>query len=465
MNRKLPFALILSLFVASYTLAQSALPKILPLQERARVQEELLEDRITTVLPTLMERSEIDLWLVIAREYNEDPILKTLLPPTWLSARRTTMLVMYHPPGADTVECLAVARYDVGTIFKKSWNPEAQPDQWQRLADIITARNPQRIGVNTSEHFAQADGLVHTHYQQLIKSLPSSWSEKVVSAEPLAVGWLETRTPREIILYEHITRIAHHIIAEGFSEKAIHPGVTTTDEVVWWFRNRINDLGLDTWFHPTVDVQRADPESFDHLRAFSKRPERQVILPGDLLHVDFGITYLGLNTDTQENAYVLKPGEADAPAYLKKAHRAGLRLMDILTDNFQEGRSGNTILRAARQQAQAEGIKPTIYTHPIGYYGHGSGPTIGMWDQQEGVPGGGDYPMYANTAYSIELNAAVSLPEWKKEVRMMMEEDAFFDGKTVRYLDGRQQELFLIPRRRINENVGYELLPQEGSGK
>ena len=446
----------LCLIILGPVWSQSALPKILPLQERAQVQEELLEERVQTLLPALMERSGIDLWLLISREYNEDPVLNTMLPPTWLSARRTTMLVIYHPPGADTVECLAVARYDVGNTFKKAWNPEEQPDQWQRLADIIAQRNPQRIGINTSEHFAQADGLVHTHYQQLMAVLPLALSEKVVSAEKLAIGWLETRIPREVTLYEHIVRIAHHIIAEGFSEQVIHPGVTTTDEVVWWYRDRINTLGLDTWFHPTVDVQRADPESFDHLRAFSKRPEQQVILPGDLLHVDFGITYLGLNTDTQENAYVLKPGETDAPDYLRRAHQTGLRLMDILTDNFRVGRTGNEILQASREKAQAEEIKPTIYTHPIGYYGHGSGPTIGMWDQQDGVPGGGDYPMYANTLYSIELNAAMTIPEWNKEIRMMMEEDAFFDGNTVRYLDGRQQELFLIPRQGEGKPVGYE---------
>lgn len=455
MSKRLLLTGALFLTITTITLAQSALPKILNLEERAQVEEEILEERARTILPQLMERTGIDLWLLISREYNEDPVLKTFLPPTWLSARRTTMLVVYHPEGADTVECLAVARYDVGNLFKKAWNPEEEPDQWKRLAKIISERSPKQIGINTSEHFAQADGLAHTDYLHLMSALSASYAERVVSAEKLAIGWLETRTPREMTLYESITRIAHHIIAEGFSEKVVTPGVTTTDDVVWWYRNRINQLGLDTWFHPTVDAQRAAPENFDHLRTFSKRPEQQVIMPGDLLHVDFGITYLRLNTDTQENAYVLKPGETEAPPYLRKAHQTALRLMDILTDNFQVDRSGNEILKSALEEAKAEGIKPTIYTHPIGYYGHGSGPTIGMWDQQDGVPFNGDYPMYANTAYSIELNAAVHLPEWDKEIRMMMEEDAFFDGESVRYLDGRQKELFLIPRQRTNEIVEY----------
>ncbi|MEM6845939.1 MAG: M24 family metallopeptidase [Bacteroidota bacterium] len=443
------------LLVSSTVFAQSALPKILDLQARAQVEEEILEERIQTLLPGLMERSGIDLWLLISREYNEDPVLRTLLPPTWLSARRTTMLVIYHPVGTDSVECLAVARYDVGSVFKRAWNPEEEPDQWKRLAEIIAERDPEQIGINTSEHFAQADGLAHTDYLQLRDALSTAQVKKVVSAEKLAISWLETRTEREVVLYEHIARIAHHIIAEGLSEKVIHPGITTTEDVVWWYRNRVTELGLDAWFHPTVDVQRADNENVESQRSFSKRPDKQVIMPGDLVHMDFGITYLDMNTDTQENAYILKPGETEAPNYLRQAHQTALRLMDILSDNFKVGRTGNEILLTAIDEAKAEGIKPTIYTHPIGYYGHGSGPTIGLWDQQGGVPVKGDYPLYANTAYSIELNAAVFIPEWDKEVRMMVEEDAFFDGKTVRYLDGRQKELFLVPRQRVNEVVEY----------
>ncbi|MGB3617466.1 MAG: M24 family metallopeptidase [Catalinimonas sp.] len=424
--------------------SQPSHPLILPLRERVVVEEEILNERVGQLLPGLMRRAEIDLWVVIAREYNEDPVLRTLLPPDWMWARRTTMLLMYDPGGDAPVECLAVARYDVGDVFKRAWNPEEDPDQWKRLADLIAARNPRRIGVNTSEYFAQADGLTHTHHEQLMAALPRRLADRVVSAEKLAIGWLETRTPREMVIYEHLAGIAHGIIAEGFSERHIQPGVTTTDDVVWWFRERVAALGLDTWFHPTVDVQRPDPERFDHLRTFSKRPDPLVIQPGDLLHCDFGVTYLGLNTDTQENAYVLRPGEREPPADLRAAYRTGLRVMDILTNEFKTGRTGNQMLRAALDQAQSEGIKATIYTHPIGYYGHGSGPTIGMWDQQGGVLVNGDYPLYPHTCYAIELNAAV--PLWGKEVRVMLEETAYFDGERVRYLNGRQQELMLIPR-------------------
>lgn len=426
--------------------SQSTYPKILSMKDRAAVIDELLEDKIRTVLPDLMRREGIDMWVVISREYNEDPVIKTLLPSTWLAARRRTILIMYDRGGDQGVETLAVARYDVGKSFKKAWDKEKEPNQWARVAQIIEERNPNRIGVNKSDHFGLADGLVATDHEMFKAALPKGTRNKIVSAEKLAISWLETRTEKEMTIYPQICRIAHRIIEEAFSSRVIQPGVTTTDDVVWWMREKVRELKLITWFHPTVAVQRADPESFDHLRSFSKRPGRNVILPGDLLHVDFGITYLRLNTDTQQHAYVLRSGETDAPDYLKKAFKRGNRLQDIFTGNFAEGKTGNEVLKQSREKAIAEGIKPSIYTHPIGYHGHGAGTTLGMWDSQGGVPGKGDYPLHYKTAYSIELNAATYLEEWKKEIRIMLEEEAYFDERGVNYIDGRQESLWLIPR-------------------
>lgn len=405
-----------------------------------------LAERVKTVLPEIMQRAKIDMWVVIAREYNEDPVIKTLLPSTWQSARRTTILIAYDPGDGKELETFGISRYNTGDLFKTAWNKEENPDQWKALADMIISKNPKRIGINKSETFALADGISSTHYDQLMEVLPKNYKSRVVGAENVAIGWLETRTENEMVVYQNIVRMAHQIIAEGFSEKVIQPGITTTDDVVWWYRDRIRALGFTTWFHPSVSIQRKDPESFEHVRAFSERPDKQIIIPGDLIHVDFGITYLRLNTDTQQHAYILKAGESQAPDFLKSAFKKGNRVQDILTSNFKEGRSGNEILKATLDQCKAEGLKGVIYTHPIGFHGHAAGPTIGLWDQQGGVPGKGDYALYKNTAHSIELNSGVYIEEWEKEIRIMLEEDAFFDGETTRYIDGRQVELMTIPR-------------------
>ncbi len=435
------FCFFLCLVLSAELYAQSY-PVILSEQKRAAVVDDILEDRLTNLLPALMRREGIDMWIIISREYNEDPVMKTMLPSVWLSARRRTIFVFFD--NGTAVERLAIARYDVGNLLKGEWDLNTYPDQWDALTKTIREKRPRKIGLNFSVNYGHADGLTHTEHQAFTAKLTKEEKEKIISAENLAVSWLETRTEKEMVIYELLGKISHQIIREAFSTKVIQPGVTTTEEVVWWMRQKVTDLGLETWFHPTVDIQRADPENFDHLRTFSKKPEKQVIQPGDLLHCDFGISYLRLNTDHQQLAYVPAPGESDMPSYLKEAMKAGNRLQDILTENFRAGLSGNEILANALAQSRKEQINGTIYTHPIGLHGHAAGPTIGMWDNQGKTPGAGDYPLLPNTCYSIELNAAVRIPEWKKTIRIMLEENGYFNGKTFRYIDGRQKEIWVV---------------------
>ena len=434
---------IMFLLLTLYNISANA-NSVLSMKERSVLIDNILEQRFNDVLPKIMEREGIDMWVLMSREYNEDPVLKTMLPSTWVSARRHTMLVIYSPGNGQPLERLAVARYAVGSLFKKAWDKEVEPNQWKALKHIIETRNPSKIAINTSDAFALADGMTSTEYNKFTTVLSKELKSRVVSGESLSIGWLETRSELEMQHYPVLTQIGHSLIATAFSNEVITPNVTTTDDVVWWLRDQTRAIGLTNWFHPTVSIQRKNNEVFDQVNAFSKRPGENIIRPGDLIHVDFGITYLRLNTDQQQHAYVLKPGEKDAPASLKKALKAGNQLQDILTSNFKVGRTGNAILSMSRQQAIDQGITPAIYTHPLGFHGHAAGSTIGMWDAQEGVPVKGDYPMFAQTAYSIELNAASFIEQWNKEIRIMLEEDAFFDGTSVKYLDGRQTEFHLI---------------------
>lgn len=416
--------------------------QILPLKERALIIDDITSKRIHQLLPDLMRQTDIDMWLLISREYNEDPVLKTFLPATWMSARRTTMFVFVRQ--GDVVKALAIAPYNVGDLFERAWDKETHPNQWQAIVALMEKYDPKKIGINQSNTWAHADGLVASERDKLRDELPEKFEQRLVSAQKLAVGWLETRIPEEVELLKTMTAIAHDIIAEGFSDNVIKPGVTSTDDVVWWFREKILSLRLTTWFHPSVSLQRSDNIKFDHEDAFTNGTGSQVIQKGDLLHVDFGISYLRLNTDTQQHAYVLKSGETTAPAYLKAALKKGNQLQDIFTNNFAVGKTGNTILKESREHALKAELKPTIYTHPLGYHGHGAGTTLGMWDSQGGVAGSGDYPLHLNTSYSIELNNAIHIDEWEKEIRIMLEEDAYFDASGVWYLDGRQTELLLV---------------------
>ncbi|WP_036384521.1 M24 family metallopeptidase [Muricauda sp. MAR_2010_75] len=445
----------LTLFFAFFTIFLTNAQQILPEVERARVVDEILEERFNVLLPKLMDDTGIDMWVLISREYNEDPVLRTMLPATWLNARRRTILLFYRNKEKNTIDKLAVARYNIGKSIVSAWDKEKEPDQWKRLMQLIEERNPKKIALNFSKDHNIADGLDKTDYDEFMANLPKKQHSKVQTAEQLAVRWIETRTEREMIIFDQLVDITHDIIAEAFSEKVITPGITTTTEVEWWMRQKVTDLGLETWFHPTVDIQRTSEELVSHLYSFSGRPDDLVIMPGDLLHCDFGITYLRLNTDCQELAYVLKPEETEAPSFLVNALYDGNRVQDFLTTNMIQGRTGNEILAKSLQEAKNAGLQPAIYTHPLGMYGHSAGSTIGMWDSQDGVmkDDGENYPLNPNTCYAIELNATVNIPEWNRDIRIMLEEPGFFGEDGFRYINGRQTELLLIPR--VKPQQGY----------
>ncbi|MET2986279.1 M24 family metallopeptidase [Aureibaculum conchae] len=418
--------------------------QILPLRDRANAVDEILKDRFDNLLPSLMDKTGIDMWILISREYNEDPVMRTMLPSTWLNARRRTVLVFYRDKEKNTIEKLAVARYNVGENIKSAWNKEEQPDQWKALFQLIKDRNPAKIGLNMSTHFGIADGLVKTDYDWFTKALPKTYKEKIVSAEKLAIAWIEIRTKKEMKVFEFLSKLTHDVIAETFSSKVITPGKTTTDDVVWFLRQKVNDLGLKTWFHPTVDIQRNNEKLGSHITSFSKRPSENTIQKGDLLHCDFGITYLRLNTDCQQHAYVLEDDETEVPYFLVNAFKKGNQLQDIFTTNFIAGKTGNEILLKSLKEAKEVGLRPSIYTHPLGTYGHSAGPTIGMWDAQGGVPVKGDYPLFENTAFAIELNTTVYIKEWARDVRIMLEEPGFFGKDGFRYIDPRQESIHII---------------------
>jgi len=404
-------------------------------QENPLIQARI-EERFDTLLPELMRREGFDMWIVITREYNSDPVFPSMAPNTTFSSRRRTILV-FSDRGPDRgVERISVGRFDYGGLFDVY--PTHNDAQYDGLRELVEQHDPERIGINVSDRWNHADGLTHNEYLRLVDALGPTYTERLASAEMLAVGWLEAKLLRETDQYRSIMRVAHQIIAEAFSNQVIVPGVTTNQDVVWWMRQRVAELGLGSWFHPSVNVQRRGglPEA---------NPHGVVIERGDLLHTDFGIIGLGYSTDTQHNAYVLLPGETDAPAGLKEGLRQANRLQELTMLHAPAGATGNEALAGALAQAREEGINPTIYCHAIGYHGHGAGPPIGMSDYQDGVPVRGDYIFRPNTWHSIELNARYAVPEWDgQEVRFALEEDAALLDGGWDWIDGRQSTYYLI---------------------
>lgn len=423
------------------------------LREQADVRQEWLRLRLERVLPRVMRENGVAMWIVPVREYNEDPVFWSLVSPTTMAARRRTIYVFCDRGPERGVERVAVGGSSQGGLYRVVRDPGAAtatagttrrpaepygPEQWALLGPLVEACDPATVAVNVSATHAFSDGLTVGEWEQLRAALPERYRSRVVRQERLALDYIGERLPEMMPDYTRMQRVAHDIIRTAFSSAVVTPGVTRTADVEWWMRQRVNDLGLGSWFQPSVDVQRRGVEMGD-----SANP---VIRRGDVLHCDFGITALGLNTDTQHMGYVLLPGETDAPAGLRAALGRSNRLQDLLLEELAPGRTGNQALAATLARMRAEGIEGSVYTHPIGDHGHGAGPLVGLWDRQEGVPGRGDVPIRPSTWFSIELQATTPVPEWGGQpVRMAQEEEAWLDAAgTRRWVLARQTEFHLV---------------------
>jgi hypothetical protein len=424
------------------------------LREQAELRQQWLQIRLERVLPRLMREHGVAMWIMPMREYNEDPVFRALVSPTTMAARRRTIYVFCDRGEARGVERIAIGGTAQGGLYRVVRDPDAAvgtagterraaepfgPDQWRLLAPVVRECDPANIQVNISHTHAFADGLSAGEWEQMRLAIPEPYRGRIVSRELLPLQYIEERIPEMLPTYVRMQTLVHEIIETAFSDRVITPGTTRTQDVVWWMRQRVNDLGLGSWFQPSVSVQRHGVEMGD-----SANP---VIQRGDVLHTDFGLVALGLATDTQHMGYVLRAGETDAPDGLRRALRNSNRLQDILNEEMRPGRTGNEVLRRTLERMRAEGLDGTVYTHPIGDHGHGAGPTIGLWDRQEGVPGRGDVRLRPNTWFSSELQVTTPVPEWGGQpVRVAQEEEVRLDEHGARHWVLRRQERFHLVR-------------------
>lgn len=407
--------------------------KLLAIKEREVIKDRWLKERLDTILPAIMNERQLDLWVIAGREYHEDPIAETLFPSAVDSSRRLTLFAFFLNRDGSVERYVIHPNPAFAPFYVRAWKPGGE-DQWECLARLIRERDPRQIGINLSEHYSFCDGLTHTHYQKLLAAIGDKYAARVVSAEKVALDWLEIRSQEELSAYPDIAEAARSLAAEALSNDVITPGVTNTSEVVDWIRQQVSDLGIQTSFFPTVDVVRKGGE----------RLEDVVILPGDIVHIDFGIHYLGLATDTQQLAYVPRAGEDEAPRGLQAAMQTALRLEEIIEENFVEGRTGNEIFRRCMQQAREEGIRAMLYSHPIGNHCHAAGPLIGLYDRQEPIPIRGDLPLRNRTCFAMEFNIRQYVPEWEQDVVLYLEEPISFVGDKVHYLAKRQRSFAYI---------------------
>jgi Xaa-Pro aminopeptidase len=379
-----------------------------------------------------MEESGISLWLVLCREYNEDPVFKTLIPRRCKNASRLSCLAFCLEDGRFRAVNLGKPDPRLKPFYEQGYDPKTE-DQWEAIGGLIKQYGPRRA-VNISGDCAMADGISAFLYRELEKRLPPGGV--LEKAEPLVIRWLETRSGAELTLYGDIYASAMAILEEAYSRDLIKPGLTTTTDVEAFIHRRILDLGYGAWFFPDVDLQRRGGEEF--------RMRETVIEAGDLLHTDMGIEYLGLCTDTQRLAYVLREGEREIPAGIQRGFNRALRFQDLTAEQFVENRSGNEILRLSLERGRAEGLRPMLYSHPIGVYGHAAGPCIGLFDNQNFVPGSGENRLHRDSCFALELNVTERAPEWEQDVCFMLEETVIYADGVVQFMDKRRDRIYTL---------------------
>lgn len=409
--------------------------EVLPLKKQYELIDTVTRQRVTDLVPKCMRETGIDCWVILAKEYNEDPVLNFITLTSFPTARRLTCLIFYDD--GKTVHRYNGGRPDpsLSELYENSWVPDQGEEQFECIKRILEECNPQVIGLNYSSDFAFADGLSKSLYDEFAAGVGEELMKKVVSAEKLAVHYLETRIPQEQARYRTVCAVAEDIIRTAFSTAVITPGLTRCSDVEWYMMQATNDLGCPFWFPPTVDIQRP---------GLGMLAGDDIIIEGDLLHCDYGLVYLGLCTDTQRLAYVARKDEEDIPIDLKEAMKENNRFQDIVTDNMIVGKSGNDILMDSLNAAKKEGITAILYSHPIGTHGHGPGPTIGLWNQQAPIAGRGDYPLYYNTNYALELTTVHNVTSFGGDVRMMTEETIQYTEKGVEYLMSGREEIILV---------------------
>lgn len=410
----------------------------LPLEKQAQLSTEVLQHKLETVLPEAMEKSGVDFWLIVGKEYNEDPVMETLFTWDMPHARRISALAFYYDRSSGKVRRMSAAASSP-EMDKLYENVKVSSESvWECISRIVSQYEPEKIAVNRSENYGFCDGLSSSSYDSLLSCLRPEYHQRLCSAEDIAIRWLQKITGRELELMKVMVDVTKDIIRMSFSRASIHPGITSTSDIEWLMRNTISQLGFDYWFGPDVDLQRRGSSC--------SRMSESIIEYGDLLHCDIGISgkYIKLNTDMQWVAYMLEPDEKHAPKGLTELLACCSRFQDIVISNFKNQLSGNELFANAILQAKKEGLKPMLYTHPLGTFGHGAGPLIGIYDNQGFVEVKGERPVENSTCYALELNISGSLPEWdNQEVFIYMEEDICFNDKAS-FVQGRETGLIEI---------------------
>jgi Xaa-Pro dipeptidase len=419
----------------------SAMPKTLPWSAQIDVREGWLAKHHALLLE-MMRKHNISMWIVVNEEFHDDPLTEYVAPARVYTGNRD--IFVFVDAGDAGLKKFAVTGYSEESLkkFFETWD-DPRPAK-EVLKELFEKYQPKTIGLGIGAARGVQRTLTHVSWQFLSDAMGPEATKRFVPVGDLIEDYLATRIPDEFATYEQMVLATEILTHRALSNEVITPGKTTVGDIRRWLYDQIRANYYTTWFQPDVRLQRrgmADQTS----RGFLAVPsESLVVQPGDVLHIDFGITYMGLNTDWQKMAYVLRAGETDAPAGLKAAMANTNALQDAVTSNARPGRTGGEVYNLAMEEMKRQGIDAKIYSHPIGAQGHGLGASI---DYRAGERASmhAERALVNGTYLSVELNARTAVPEWDgQRVFVMMEDDAYLTPEGYKYFRPRQTSWYLI---------------------
>ena len=442
MNRFIIFVLLLASPVAIYPQTREPLPKLLSVREQQTVRESWLKKRLDTMLLPMMRQQKIEMWIVTNEEFHADPVTEYIAPPLPYVGRRDYFI--FADRGGDKLDRIALVRYPEEHLksFFEVLNPPGR-EIAPTLRRLVEERNPKTIALNMGGTRGATNGITHDAYNFLTETLGKDLATRFVSAAPLIVEYMDTRLPEELEHYRTAVTVTDILTQRAFSNEVIKPGKTTVGDVRWWFLQQVNNLGLGVWFQPDLRVQRQATETGKTLQFLSVAEESTVIQRGDVIHIDCGMNYLGLSTDWQKMAYVLREGEKDVPEGLKKALANTNRLQDALFTHIKTGAQGFAVYEATMADMKTAGIEAMIYSHSVGNQGHALGASIDFRRPAAGAP---QEPPFREGSYtSIELNTSTAVAEWGgQKVTIMLEDDAYLTKDGMKWFRPRQTAFYVI---------------------
>ena len=412
--------------------------------EHARTRWERLcqirRDQFDLILPRAMRDHGVDMWIVMQKENQFDPMYDDL-------GRGYVGSVAYWiftDRGGDHIEraAIGVAGYrleECGYDLVRGFQP---------LQAFIAERNPKRIGVNMSDAIGAADGLSKTSYDRLLKELGPTYASRVASAERVVSDFRSGFTASRLVALGENGELARRLADRALSNEIITPGVTTLEDVAWWMANELQSRALGSSFEmPSVYITGP--------RGIEATSNDRIIQRGDLLMIDWGVGYLNTWTDVKRVAYVLKPGETTAPAGVQKAFDNALAVRRVIRNTIKAGPTAGEMLTQVTAAIEAAGfrmqgtfnevtndqrVEVMIGCHSIGDRGHGSGPSIAWFN-----PAQHPFPIKPFNPFSIELFAWTPVPEWGgAKARIPLEDDAIVTERGVEWFYPINERIRLI---------------------